>query len=59
VVLLPSEPYPFAEADARELREQVPGVTPAVVKGEWVTWYGSRMPEAIEGLRRILAPHRG
>lgn len=59
VVLLPSEPYEFTPADAREVEGLVPGAAALPIPGEWVTWYGSRMGEAIEGLRRALAPFRG
>jgi iron complex transport system substrate-binding protein len=58
IVLLPSEPYPFGGKDADELQRQVPGAAPVLVQGEWLTWYGSRMPEAIESLRRLVGRHR-
>jgi ABC-type Fe3+-hydroxamate transport system substrate-binding protein len=58
LVLLPTEPYEFTESDAGEIEALVPGATTAVVQGEWVTWYGSRMVEAIEGLRRLIDPFR-
>lgn len=58
LVLLPSEPYEFTEADVREVERLAPGSTALRIPGEWVTWYGSRMVEAIEGLRRTLGPFR-
>jgi hypothetical protein len=59
VVLLPSEPYEFTETDARELEALVPGAAAVRVTGEWLTWYGSRMVRAVEGLRAVLRPFRG
>ncbi|MDW7712533.1 MAG: helical backbone metal receptor, partial [Deferrisomatales bacterium] len=59
VVLLPSEPYPFGGADAREVEQAVPGATALLCPGEWLTWYGCRIPEALAGLRRLLDPFRG
>ncbi|MHB8766712.1 MAG: helical backbone metal receptor, partial [Deferrisomatales bacterium] len=58
VVLLPSEPYEFGPADALEVEAQVPGASALRVPGEWVTWYGCRMPQALAGLRAALAPFR-
>jgi ABC-type Fe3+-hydroxamate transport system substrate-binding protein len=58
LILLPTEPYEFTESDARKIEALVPGATTTVVQGEWVTWYGSRMVEAIEGLRRLIDPFR-
>jgi rSAM/selenodomain-associated transferase 1 len=58
VVLLPSEPYGFGDADARQVEKAVPGAAAVLCPGEWVTWYGCRMPDALAGLRRLLAPYR-
>lgn len=58
VVLLPSEPYEFTADDARDVEQLVPGAAALRIPGEWVTWYGSRMVQAIEGLRRTLEPFR-
>jgi ABC-type Fe3+-hydroxamate transport system substrate-binding protein len=58
VVVLPSEPYPFSEADAAELRALLPRAAVLLVPGEWVTWYGSRMAAAIGSLRQALGPLR-
>ncbi|MBI5443197.1 MAG: ABC transporter substrate-binding protein [Deltaproteobacteria bacterium] len=57
-ILLPSEPYPFGEADAAELEALVPSAALLRVPGEWVTWYGSRMANSIAALRRVLDPLR-
>jgi ABC-type Fe3+-hydroxamate transport system substrate-binding protein len=57
VVLLPSEPYPFAEGDRREVEQSIPHAVALCCAGEWLTWYGCRMGAAIQGLRRLLAPY--
>jgi ABC-type Fe3+-hydroxamate transport system substrate-binding protein len=43
VVLLSSEPYPFSERHADELRNDLPGMSVRLVDGEMFSWYGSRM----------------
>lgn len=58
VILLPSEPYEFTRDDARQIEACVPGAVALRIPGAWVTWYGSRMAEAISGLRRALDPFR-
>lgn len=52
VVLLPDEPYPFAEKHRAEIAAY--GEMPAVqagrmhlIDGQWITWYGPRMAEGI------------
>lgn len=59
VILLPSEPYAFGEADRGELRSLA---CPAAVRdrihlidGTLVSWYGPRIAEAIRVLGRLLA----
>jgi ABC-type Fe3+-hydroxamate transport system substrate-binding protein len=46
VMLLSSEPYPFREQHAAELRERVPGCEIRFVDGEMFSWYGSRLLQA-------------
>jgi ABC-type Fe3+-hydroxamate transport system substrate-binding protein len=58
LLLLPTEPYEFTASDAREIGSFAPMATAVQVPGEWVTWYGSRMVEAIQGLRRLIDPFR-
>jgi len=53
ILLLPTDPYPFTEQDVAELRRHLPRANAVVVKGEWLTWYGMRMPTAIDGLRQL------
>jgi ABC-type Fe3+-hydroxamate transport system substrate-binding protein len=40
---LSSEPYPFREKHAKELKEKLPGAKIVSVDGEMFSWYGSRM----------------
>jgi ABC-type Fe3+-hydroxamate transport system substrate-binding protein len=42
-VFLSSEPFPFKDAHAQELRELLPGASIEFVDGELFSWYGSRM----------------
>ncbi|MEW6488339.1 MAG: TIGR04282 family arsenosugar biosynthesis glycosyltransferase [Thermodesulfobacteriota bacterium] len=58
VVLLPSEPYDFGARDVREVEAAVPGAAALLCPGEWVTWYGCRVAEAVRDLRRLLDPYR-
>ena len=51
-VLLSSEPYPFRDRHAEELRTQMRGVPVDIIDGEMTSWYGSR---AIEGLAYLDA----
>lgn len=43
VILLSSEPYPFAEKHLAEIREICPAARVALVDGELFSWYGSRL----------------
>ena len=57
VVLLSSEPFPFAEKHEAQLRAWLPAASVRFVDGEFFSWYGSRLrlaPEYFEGLRREL-----
>jgi ABC-type Fe3+-hydroxamate transport system substrate-binding protein len=58
VVLLPSEPYEFGARDVGEVEAAVPGAAALLCPGEWVTWYGCRVAEAVRELRRLLDPYR-
>lgn len=46
VVLLSSEPYPFAEKHRLEIAKILPGVPVHLVDGEMFSWYGSRLKRA-------------
>lgn len=54
VVLLSSEPFPFKEAHAAELREVLPEAEIRFVDGELCSWYGSRLRHAPDYLRGLL-----
>ena len=54
VVLLPSEPYEFAAADAREVAAAFAGPRVELVDGRALTWYGPRIPAALAGFRELL-----
>lgn len=57
VILLSSEPYPFAARHAAEIEALAPGVRAVLVDGEAFSWYGPRMriaPAALLALREAL-----
>jgi ABC-type Fe3+-hydroxamate transport system substrate-binding protein len=54
VVLLPSEPYEFAAADAREVAAAFAGPRVELVDGRALTWYGPRIPAALASFRELL-----
>jgi len=60
VILLPTEPYAFGEADRVELLElDCPAARDGrihVVEGELLTWYGPRMARALETFSALLRP---
>jgi len=59
VVLLPDEPYAFGEAERRELLGwDVPAARSGrvhLIDGTWVSWYGPRIPQAIERIGSLLS----
>lgn len=54
-VVLPSEPYPFAERHVAEIVDAVPGAVPLLVDGRDLFWWGVRTPGAIERLGRVVS----
>ena len=57
VVILSSEPYPFKERHAKEIKEIIPDSQVVFADGEIFSWYGSRLlkaPEYIKGLFKGL-----
>lgn len=46
LILLSSEPYPFAEKHVAGFQEVCPGARVLVVDGELFSWYGSRLKQA-------------
>jgi ABC-type Fe3+-hydroxamate transport system substrate-binding protein len=55
LILLSSEPYPFREKDADQLRSLVPNAVIMLVDGEKFSWYGSRLLEAPKYFSELLA----
>ncbi|HYF70924.1 MAG TPA: helical backbone metal receptor [Ohtaekwangia sp.] len=54
LVFLSSEPYPFRERHAEEIKSLFPDATTVLVDGEMFSWYGSRLllaPAYFENLR--------
>ena len=52
LVLLPTEPYPFNEADQKELEKLFPRSRIDIISGELLTWYLSRTSSALRYLKR-------
>ena len=55
VILLPTEPYAFAAAEATELAAALPGVPQLAVDGKDLFWYGAWAIDAVPRLRLQLA----
>jgi hypothetical protein len=53
-VVLPSEPYPFAERHLAEVAAGVPGACPVLLDGRDLFWWGVRTEGAIGRLRVAL-----
>lgn len=53
-VLLPSEPYPFAERHVAQVRAMFPESVPVLVDGQDLFWWGVRSAAAVERLRATL-----
>lgn len=54
MLLLSSEPYPFAQKHIAELSHQLPGIKIKLVDGEMFSWYGSRLLEAARYFKTFL-----
>jgi len=54
LVLLPTEPYPFAERHVAAVAESCPGATVALVDGQDLFWWGIRTPGALPRLAAAL-----
>ena len=54
LLLLSSEPYPFKEHHAEELRTQLKSTKIILVDGEMFSWYGSRLAKAPAYFTRLL-----
>ncbi len=55
VVLLSSEPYPFADKHIDEVQALTPGARVVLVDGEAFSWYGSRLLTTPDALRQLRA----
>lgn len=54
LILLSSEPFPFAEKHVRELEMRLPHAHIQLVDGEAFSWYGARMLPSASYLARLL-----
>jgi ABC-type Fe3+-hydroxamate transport system substrate-binding protein len=54
LVLLSSEPYPFAEKHSAEIRQLLPKAMVMLVNGEYFSWYGSRIKDTPAYLKTLL-----
>ncbi len=59
VVLLPSEPYAFGDADLDAVRDLVGPVPARFVDGQLLTWHGPRTAEALRVFGRLATALRG
>jgi len=55
LLLLSSEPYPFKQKHIDELRSQLPGTKILLVDGEMFSWYGSRLLQAPDYFKQLIA----
>lgn len=62
IILLPTEPYAFSEADALAFDGlDVPAVRNGhvyIVEGSWITWHGTRIARAFRNLPPVIAAAR-
>jgi len=54
VLMLSSEPFPFKEKYRIELEKELPDTAVILVDGEYFSWYGSRIIEAVPYLNSLL-----
>ncbi|HTS45917.1 MAG TPA: helical backbone metal receptor [Puia sp.] len=54
LLLLSSEPYPFAQKHIDELQPHLPGTKIILADGEMFSWYGSRLLHAPDYFRKLL-----
>lgn len=53
VVLLSSEPYPFAQKHIKEIETVLPRAEVKLVDGEMFSWYGSRLMKAVAYFEKL------
>lgn len=54
LVLLASEPFPFAEAHAKEIQKLVPNAKIKLVDGEMFAWYESHLLKAADYFEKLI-----
>ena len=54
LIMLSSEPFPFKERHAINLRQQLPGTRVLLVDGEMFSWYGSRLLKAAPYFQTLI-----
>ena len=54
LILLSSEPFPFAEENKKEFQQIVPGAKVELVDGEMFSWYESHLLQASEYFRELI-----
>lgn len=57
-IFLSSEPFPFQEKDAAELQIHCPDSKIVLVNGEYFSWYGSRLVEAVGYFEQMIREFR-
>jgi hypothetical protein len=53
IILLSSEPYPFAQKHIDEIQSFLPGKIILLVDGEMFSWYGSRLLKSAAYFRSL------
>lgn len=59
VILLSTEPYPFKQRHAQEMRKVYPAAKVAIADGRYFSWYGSRLKDAPTYLNKIKGQLEG
>ena len=54
LILLSSEPYPFKEKHASEIKTILPNAKILMVDGEMFSWYGSRLLHAVQYFKELM-----
>lgn len=53
IILLPDEPFPFKEKHKLEIKKIFPRAKIHLIKGEYFTWYGSRLLKSFQYFRSL------
>jgi iron complex transport system substrate-binding protein len=56
-ILLSSEPYPFKDKHIKLLKSEIKNIDVKLIDGAYLSWYGSRMVEAMDYLKQIKLQH--